>query len=71
MRAPDGALSLSGYECIPCELSGTPNVNDYQPHPYEEGSEEYARAVSKLDGSFSGPDLTIDYSAFHKNESES
>lgn len=36
--------------------------------PYEEGSEAYERTMSKLDGSFDGPDLTIDYSEFHKDE---
>ena len=68
LRDTDGALSVSGTEWIPCCLSGTAGVNDYQPEPYPEGSEDYARTLSKLDGSFSGPDLTIDYSAFHTEE---
>lgn len=67
-RDINGEISLAGYDCIPCELSSRPDVNNYQPVPYDEGSEEYLRVMSKLDGSFSGPDLSIDYSAFHTGE---
>lgn len=70
VRDIDGSIYLDGYTLIPCKLSGTDAYNDYQPVPYEEGSEEYLRAMSKLDGSFTGPDLTIDYSAFHDKEEE-
>ena len=63
-RDIDGTLSLESWEVIPCCLSGAAGVNNYQPTPYEEGSADYDRAMSKLDGSFTGPDLTIDYSAF-------
>lgn len=38
-------------------------MNDYRPQPYEEGSEEYVRTMSKLNGTFDGPDLTINYSS--------
>jgi poly-gamma-glutamate capsule biosynthesis protein CapA/YwtB (metallophosphatase superfamily) len=68
-RDVSGEISLDSYTLIPCELSSAPNINNYQPQPYEPGSEGYSRAMSKLDGSFTGPDLTIDYSAFHKGES--
>lgn len=67
-RDVDGTVNVEGYEAIPCCLSSTEGVNDYRPVPYEEGSAEYQRAMSKLDGSFDGPDLTIDYSEFHKDE---
>ena len=67
-RDVDGKVSVEGYEAIPCCLSSTEGINDYRPVPYEEGSAEYQRAMSKLDGSFDGPDLTIDYSEFHKDE---
>lgn len=70
VRDTDGSVSLGGMELIPCELSSVPAVNNYQPHPYEPDSDEYARAMSKLDGSFNGPDLTVDYSAFHKDGQE-
>ncbi len=65
MRDTDGSISLTGLELIPCRLSGSESYNDYQPVPYEEGSAEYERAMSKLLGTFTGPDLNIDYSAFH------
>ncbi len=61
-REPDGTLSLSEATCIPCCVSGTDGVNDYQPCPYEAGTEDYDRAMSKLDGTFTGEDLTINYS---------
>ena len=50
---------------VPCKLSGSDGFNDYPPRPYDPESAEFARAMSKLDGSWSGADLTIDYSAFH------
>ena len=58
----DGSLAIQGYSVIPCCLSSTDAVNDYRPIPYESGTEFYERAMSKLDGSFSGPDLDVDYS---------
>ena len=59
---PDGACSVTGYTLIPCCLSSTEGVNDYRPQPYEADSEEYARTLTKLDGSYTGPDLVVDYS---------
>ncbi len=67
VRDIDGGVSLGGMELIPCELSSEPGVNNYQPRPYEPGSEEYARAMSKLDGTFTGADLVVDYSAYHQS----
>ena len=58
----DGTYLINGYSLIPCCLSSTSGLNDFRPIPYEEGTDEYARAMSKLDGSFSGPDLNVDYS---------
>ena len=59
----DGLYSVESLEFIPCCLSSTEKVNDYRPQPYEEGSEEYVRTMSKLNGTFDGPDLTINYSS--------
>ena len=58
----DGSYVIKGYEVIPCCLSSTDAINDYRPVPYEKGTAEYDRAITKLDGSFNGPDLTVDYS---------
>ena len=70
MRDIDGSISLTELKLIPCRLSGSETWNDYQPVPYEEGTAEYERAMSKLLGSYTGADLSIDYSAFHTNDSE-
>ncbi len=58
----DGSYALAGYNLIPCCLSSTENINDYCPVPYNAESEDYARAMSKLNGTFEGADLTVDYS---------
>ncbi len=60
-RDVDGTISMTDLEIIPCASSGVENGNNYQPVPYEEGSEQYTRTLSKLDGSFTGANLTIGY----------
>jgi len=57
--APDGTLTLGELTIVPCSVSSIPDRNNYQPTPYEEDSEEYNRVLSKLDGSYSGPNLPI------------
>ena len=57
----DGAVSVTEREEIPCASSGVTSYNNYQPVPYAEGSEGYARVKSKLDGSFTGANLSIGY----------
>jgi poly-gamma-glutamate synthesis protein (capsule biosynthesis protein) len=61
-KDPDGTCTVTGTNLIPCCLSSTDGINDYRPVPYAEDDEFYARALSKLDGTFTGPDLTVDYS---------
>lgn len=58
----DGSYSVDGYQLIPCCQSSTAGTNDFRPVPYEQDTEDYARAMSKLSGSFNGPDLNVDYS---------
>ena len=60
-RAPDGSVSITGREHIPCACSGDANGNNYQPVPYEKDSEGYERVLQKLDGSFTGSNLSIGY----------
>ena len=67
-RAADGSVSVEGYEAIPCSVSSTPVTNDFRPEPYEEGSAEYERAMSKLNGTFTGPDLVVDYSEYENED---
>ena len=64
----DGSVSLGELTIIPCSISSaTTGQNNFQPTPYEKDSAQYKRVLSKLDGSFTGPDLTVDYS--HLNPS--
>ena len=64
-RDLDGSVTNDGITVIPCCVSQARDSNDYRPTPYEEGSEEYNRVISKLDGSFDGPNGNADYSAWH------
>lgn len=61
MRDVDGTISIVDREHIPCASSGESSYNNYQPVPYEVGSEEYERTLSKIDGTFDGANLTIGY----------
>ena len=71
MRDIGGEISVIGTESIPCSVSGSTTVNDYRPVPYEAGSTEYDRTLSKLDGSFTGPDLEVSYQEIQQGESAS
>ena len=62
IRSPEGEISLGKLTIIPVSCSTLPAQNDFQPTPYEEGSEKYDRVISKLDGTFKGRDLIVDYS---------
>ncbi len=55
----DGSISLGQRNIVPCSISSIEKRNNYQPTPYEEGSEEYSRVLSKLDGSYDGPNLPV------------
>ena len=60
-RTWDGAVSIVSREHIPCACSGVEDGNNYQPVVYEKDSEGYSRVISKLDGSFTGSNLSINY----------
>ena len=70
-RDLDGAVSTESYTIIPCCVSSLPvgadqgADNDYRPTPYEPGSEEYLRTLSKLDGSYEGVSTGADYSGWY------
>lgn len=68
IRDIDKSVRLGEMRLIPCSLSSDPVYNDYRPVPYEKGTPEYERALSKLNGEFTGPDLVVDYSSFRQNE---
>ena len=60
-RDIDGTISVADREVIPCACTGVKGGNNYQPVPYEVGSEQYNRTLSKIDGTFDGPNLNINY----------
>ena len=70
MRDLDGSISNAGFEIIPCCVSSRPVLegydgfayNDYCPTPYEPGTALYDRAMSKILGTYEGPDGNVDYS---------
>lgn len=74
-REGDGSVHNSALQFIPCAVSSRPalegytgdNYNDYCPTPYEKDTEDYARVMSKLDGSFDGGDIPVDYSNWYSS----
>ena len=71
-RDLDGTISMDGYDLIPCCVSSRPVLegytqdayNDYVPTPYEEDSDYYKRAMTKLSGEYNGPE-GADYSNWY------
>ncbi len=61
IRDPEGKVSLGQLIRIPVSITSMEVQNNFQPTPYEEGTKEYDRVLSKLDGSFNGPDLVVNY----------
>lgn len=61
IRDLDGTISMGELHIIPCSVSSAKNINNYQPTPYEKGSVGYDRVMSKLDGTYKGPDLVVEY----------
>ena len=51
---------LGELTVIPCSISSMENQNNFQPTPLEPGA-VYNRVLSKLDGSYTGPNYKIDY----------
>ena len=61
IRKSDGTIRLGELTIIPCQLSSITSYNDYQPTPYAVGSEAYNRVLSKLNGTYDGPDVPPAY----------
>lgn len=61
LRDENGKVKLGELTMIPVSISSINAYNNYQPTPYAEGSKEYNRVISKLDGSFKGANLVVDY----------
>lgn len=64
IRDENGEISLGELRIIPVSCNSlTTGQNNFQPTPCEEGSDRYKRIISKLDGSFKGANLNVDYDA--------
>ena len=61
IRDPDGTIRMGETTIIPVKITSLDRQNNFQPTPYAEGTEEYDRTLSKLDGTFTGPDLNVNY----------
>lgn len=48
IRHPDGTVTLGERTIVPCCLTSEKGHNNFQPTPYEEGSEKYLRVMKKL-----------------------
>ena len=72
-RDIDGTVSTDGFKAIPCCVSSnlngaakmSDNYNNYCPTPYEEGSEQYERVISKLNGTFQPAKEGADYTNYY------
>ena len=64
-RDVDGTLSVDSYKVLPARISSSASVNDYCPTLYEEGTDDYNRALSKANGTWTGSNDVIDYSFMH------
>ncbi len=67
-RELDGTVRFSGFKVYPASISSQSPLNDYCPTLFEEGTAEYDRAMSKVDGSWTGANNNIDYSFMHQDE---
>ena len=68
IREEDGSVSLGQLKRIPLSITSMKVQNNFQPTPYQEGTEEYDRTLSKLDGSFTGPNLNVNYDSLKPTE---
>ena len=58
----DGEATLGELTIIPASSTSLPTKqNNFQPTPYEEGTDGYQRVISKTDGSWDGPDHDVAY----------
>lgn len=63
IRQPDGSLELGECVTIPVSISSEPPYNNFQPTPYPEDSEDYARVLRKLNGTYEKGSLPLQFPA--------
>lgn len=61
IRDAGGNITRGELKMIPASISSDEKINNYQPTPYEEGTEEYRRAMDKLTGLWKGRNIPISY----------
>ena len=59
IRNTDGTVTLGELTIVPCSISSVANRNNFQPTPYEKGTAAYEKAMSKLNGTYTGGSLPI------------
>ena len=59
IHKPDGTVELGERTIIPCNISSMEKRNNFQPTPYEEGTEAYERVLSKLNGTYKGSNIPV------------
>ena len=59
IRDLDGTIRLGSLTIVPCSISSVASPNNFQPTPYEEGSQDYEKTMSKLNGTYGGGSLPI------------
>lgn len=66
IRDVDGTVRLGEMRIIPVSISSMSYQNNFQPTPLAEEDPAYARILSKLDGTFTGYNLVVDYDKISK-----
>ena len=61
VRQGDGSIRIGETAIIPICISSVSDRNNYQPTPYPEDSDAYQRVLQKLEGTYSGPNVTPGY----------
>lgn len=61
IRDAEGNITRGELTIIPASISSDPKINNYQPTPYAEGTEEYQRVMDKLAGLWKGRSLNVSY----------
>lgn len=59
IRTADGTVTLGERTIVPACVSSISGRNNFQPTPYEAGTEEYNRVMAKLSGTWNGANLKI------------
>lgn len=60
IRDQNGNVTLGELTIVPASVSSVSDRNNFQPTPYAQDTEEYNRAMSKLDGTWTGHNLKLD-----------